>query len=37
LISDEDFAQGVASIERDAEGERESQPIIDRLDLLVLR
>lgn len=36
-LSEENFAVGMAAIEAAADAERDPQPVIDRLDLLVLR
>jgi len=37
LLPDEQFAAGLAALERDADAETVPEPVVDRLDLLVLR
>jgi hypothetical protein len=36
-ISDDDFAAGLAALDRDAAAETAPTPVVTRLDLLVLR
>jgi hypothetical protein len=37
LLPDDQFAAGLAALERAAEAETSPTPVVDRLDLLVLR
>ena len=37
LLPDDQFAAGLAALERDADAETTPVPVVDRLDLLVLR
>jgi hypothetical protein len=37
LLPDDQFAAGLAALDRDAQAETTSTPVVDRLDLLVLR
>jgi hypothetical protein len=37
LLPDDQFATGLAALDRAVEAETSPQPVIDRLDLLVLR
>ena len=37
LLSDEEFAEGLAALERAAAAETAPTPVVDHLDLLVLR
>jgi hypothetical protein len=37
LLPDDQFAAGLAALERDADAETTPAPVVDRLDLLVLR